>query len=87
MQELHALLEFGDYPRAQMREAWRQAVVPQRVRWAACGFGAVLAIIGLLLAALRFDLASGGKHRGRLRWVMGLGILLVVGSACGMCLL
>jgi hypothetical protein len=87
MQQLHALLEFGDYPRAQLYEAWRQAAIPRRLRWAASGFGAVLAIVGVLLAALRFDLASGGRHRGRLRWVTALMILLVVGSAWGLCLL
>jgi hypothetical protein len=87
MQQLHALLELGDNARAQIREAWRQAAIPRRVRWAACGFGGAVAIVGLLLAALRFDLASRGEHRNRLRRVMGLGILLVVGSACGLCLL
>jgi hypothetical protein len=85
MQQLHALVELGDNARAQIREAWRQTLVPRRVRWAACGFGAVLATVGVLLAALRFDLASGGKHRGRLRWATALTILLVVGSAWGLC--
>ncbi|HEX4143889.1 MAG TPA: hypothetical protein VHY91_10175 [Pirellulales bacterium] len=86
MQRLHALLELGENARAQIREAWRQTLVPRRVRWAACGFAAVLAIVGLLLAALKFDLASGGKHRARLRWATTLTILLVVGSALGLCL-
>jgi hypothetical protein len=87
MHELHALLEFGDNARAQIRQAWWRTLIPLRLRWVTCGFGAVLAIIGVLLAALRFDLASGGKHRGRLRWATALTILLVVGSAWGLCLL
>ena len=87
MQQLHALLEFGDNARAQIREAWRQAAIPRRLRWAACGFAAVLATIAIVLAALRLDLASGGKHRRRLRWGTALTILLVACSACGLCLL
>ncbi|HEY1785766.1 MAG TPA: hypothetical protein VGG30_09470 [Pirellulales bacterium] len=86
MHQLHALVELGDNARAQIREAWRQTIIPHRVRWAACGFGGVLAIVAVLLAALRLDLASGGRHRGRLRWATVLTILLVVGSACGFCL-
>jgi hypothetical protein len=87
MQQQHALLEFGDNARAQIREAWRQAAIPRRLRWAACGFASVLAIVGVLLAALRIDLASDGRHRGRLRWATAVTILLVVGSAWGLCLL
>jgi len=87
MHELHALLEFGDNARAQIRQAWWRTLIPLRLRWVTCGFGAVLAIIGVLLAALRFDLASGGKHRGRLRWATALTILLVACSAWGLCFL
>ena len=87
MQQLHALLEFSDDARAELREAWRQAAIPRRVWWASCGFGAVLGIVVVLLIAIRFDLATGGKRRGRLRWATALMILLVVGSAWGLCLL
>ena len=87
MQQLHALLEFSDDARAQMREAWRQAALPRRVWWASCGFGAVLGVVGVLLVSLRVDLATAGKRRGRLRWATALMILLVVGSAWGLCLL
>jgi len=37
-----------------------------------------------VLAALRFDLARGGRHRGRLRLAAAAAILLVVGGACGL---
>ncbi len=87
MQQFHALLEFDDDARAQLSEARRQAVIPRRFWWAASCFAAVIASMAVVLAALRLDLASDGKYRGRLRWATALVILLVVGSAWGLCLL
>ena len=62
-------------------------LIPRRVRWAPVRLRRGAGVVGVLLAALRLDLASGGKHRGRLRWATALMILLVVGSAWGLCLL
>jgi hypothetical protein len=87
MRQLHALLEFDDDMRAELHRLWRQAFVSNRLRDAAAGFALVLAALGTLFAYLKLDLATGGQHRGRLRWASGLAILLVAAGAVGICVL
>ncbi len=87
MHEWHALLEFDQDLRSDLRRMWDASKVSLRLRYAACGFGAVIAALGTLLAQLKLDLATRGMYRRRLRWGSGLAILLVTAGAVGICVL
>jgi hypothetical protein len=87
MRQWHALLEFDDDLRAELRRLWQQASVSNRLRDAAGGFALVLAALGTLFAYLKLDLATDGQYRGRLRCASGLAILLVAAGAVGICVL
>ncbi len=87
MQQLHALLEFDDQLRAEFQRLWRQACVSHRLRYAGGGFALILTALAALFGYLKLDLATGGRHSGRLRWASALAILLVAAGAVGICVL
>ena len=83
MIRLHVRLQFDARVKGRVLDAYRQAIVAQRLRsvatWAALG----LTLLAVCFAYLKIDLATAGAHRNGLRWgaaaaILGLGALALV---------
>ena len=81
MRQLHALVEVDEPLRGELQRLWRQASVAHRLRWAAAGFGLVLAALGALYAYLQRDLRRGGAAGGRLPQAATLTIICIAAGA------
>jgi hypothetical protein len=77
MIRLHGRLQFDRPFKARVQEAYREAIVAERLRaigvWAALG----LSLLTVSFAYLKVDLATGGTQRGRLR--LGAAAVILMG--------
>ncbi|HUT12338.1 MAG TPA: hypothetical protein VMY42_17705 [Thermoguttaceae bacterium] len=64
--ELHVRLEFDATVKGLIEQECDQAVVVGRLGYVGTGLAAVLALLGVLYASLKIDLATAGRHRARL---------------------
>jgi len=79
MVKLHVLLVFDREAGSRLSEEWNRILVGRRLR-AVAGAGAVLlALLSTAWAYLKIDLATGGAHRGRLRFGVAAVLAAVVG--------
>ena len=81
MVRLHALLEFDHKINDELKSQCRRAVVAGRLWKTGVGVAGLLALLGVGLAYLKLDLASGGTHRRVLQLAAALAILGVIGAA------
>jgi hypothetical protein len=81
---LHLQLQFDVHVKSRVREAYRQAVVAERLYAAGTWSAIAIAILTVLFGYLKIDLATGGAYRGRLRLgaaTVILGLVAVVVTA------
>jgi len=64
--ELHVLLEFDKTAKGLIERQCDEAVVLGRLGYVGTGLAAVLALLGVLYAWLKIDLATAGRYRARL---------------------
>jgi len=64
--ELHVRLEFDATAKGLIEQECDQAVVLGRLGYVGMALAAVLALLGVLYAWLKIDLATAGRHRARL---------------------
>ncbi|MEX0867693.1 MAG: hypothetical protein WD030_10060, partial [Pirellulales bacterium] len=69
MVDLYAQLEFSRQVHDEAKERYRQAVVEDRLWLTGFSLAAALGLLGTVFGYLRFDEATGGRRRGRLRFV------------------
>ena len=67
MVKLHALMEFTPETKARIVEAWKQAVIQERIWVLGAAALGVLLVLATAYSYLKIDLATRGKYRGRLR--------------------
>ncbi len=78
MIQLHLLLEFDRGVREGIQKAAERALIDRRLwRTGTCS-AAVLALLAVALTYLKADLAAGGKHRRRFRFVALFAAALVL---------
>lgn len=80
MVDLYAQLEFSRQVRDEAKARYRQAVVEDRLWLTGFSLAAALGLLGTVFGYLRFDEATGGRRRGRLRFVAA-GAILALAAA------
>ena len=81
MTSLHVLLQFDQKVKDRILEEHRRAIVAGQLWIMEVWLTAGLSLLALVYGYLRADLASGGRHRGRLRLAAATAILGVVAAA------
>ncbi len=81
MHQIHALLEFDETVRNDLRRRWHDAVVTERLWYAGAGAGLVLALLGTFYGYLRLDAQTGGAHKGKLQLAATLAALIAAAGA------
>ncbi len=80
MVDLYAQLEFSRPVYDEAKERYRQAVVEDRLWLTGFSLAAALGLLGTVFGYLRFDEATGGQRRGRLRFVAAGAILVLLAA-------
>lgn len=80
----HILLRFDSAVNDHIRQMWKRSIANERVAGAGTLGGGVLALVAMIYGYLRFDLATRGAYRRRIRWaVVSVAVLTTLMVAAG----
>lgn len=80
----HILLRFDSAVNDHIRQMWKRSIANERVAGAGTIGGGVLALVAMIYGYLRFDLATRGAYRRRIRWaVVSVAVLTTLMVAAG----
>jgi hypothetical protein len=80
MEQRHALLEFDQSFRDELRQTWAGRIADSRLYQVGLGAGAALLLLGSVFSYFRLDNATRGYYTGRLQFMAAAAILAVVGA-------
>jgi len=78
MEQRHALLQFDDAFRQELRHHWVGRIAESRLYQAGLGAGAVLLLLASVFGYFRLDNATRGYYTGRLQFMTAAAILAIV---------
>jgi len=80
MYQVHALLEFDESFREEVRRRWREIVTRMRLVQTGLGGSGILLVVALLFGLLRADTATRGYYTRTLQFVAAVAILGIVAA-------
>jgi hypothetical protein len=81
MEQKHALLEFDEGFRNELRQTWAGRIADSRLYQVGLGAGAALLLLGSVFSYFRLDNATRGYYTGRLQFLTAAAILAIVALA------
>ena len=81
MEQVHALLEFDQSFRDELRQHWAGRIADSRLYQIGLGAGAALLLLGSVFSYFRLDNATRGYYTGRLQFLTAAAILAIVALA------